>query len=394
MIIPFSKISSSSLIVDAIYEGGNVGNISDDPISKLLPVSNQGGFRYKGKNSAPELIVLYSSGHDIDWPDTLNKETGIYTYYGDNRAPGQELHDTPNKGNSILRGLFEAVLDKEKRSLIPPIFIFEKNPTEGSSRSVRFLGMAAPGDSKIGEVEQLVAIWKSREGRRFQNYKAFFSVLDISIIERSFIDSKFMDDFAPKEWLLFKNKLDYRVLRAQPSIQHRSNNQQLPKTNEEWVLLLEIYKYFNSNPYRFEVFAGRILSLFDSRFQITEFTRRSVDGGIDAIGEYKVGINEDEITFEYYVEAKCYNPKGENGKISSVGVKGLSRLISRIRNRQFGILITTSVVSKQAYKEVRQDQHPIVIISGGDIASALIKAGINTVDRLNIFIASLDLDDR
>lgn len=142
MIIPFSKISSSSLIVDAIYEGGNVGNISDDPISKMLPVSNQGGFRYKGKNSAPELIVLYSSGHDIDWPDTLNKETGIYTYYGDNRAPGKELHDTPNKGNSILRGLFEAVLDKEKRSLIPPIFIFEKNPTEGSSRSVRFLGMA------------------------------------------------------------------------------------------------------------------------------------------------------------------------------------------------------------------------------------------------------------
>ena len=72
----------------------------------------------------------------------------------------------------------------------------------------------------------------------------------------------------------------------------------------------------------------------------------------------------------------------------------MSRLISRIRNRQFGILITTSVVSKQAYKEVRQDQHPIVIISGGDIASALINAGINTVDRLKIFIESLYLDDR
>ena len=80
MIIPFSKISSSSLIVDAIYEGGDAGNISDDPISRLLPVHNQGGFRYRGKNTAPEVIVLYSSGHDTDWPDVLNKETGIYTY--------------------------------------------------------------------------------------------------------------------------------------------------------------------------------------------------------------------------------------------------------------------------------------------------------------------------
>jgi hypothetical protein len=394
MIIPFSKISSSSLIVDAIYEGGDAGNISDDPISRLLPVHNQGGFRYRGKNTAPEVIVLYSSGHDTDWPDVLNKETGIYTYYGDNRAPGKELHDTPNKGNSILRSLFEAVLDKEKRCLIPPIFIFEKNPTEGSSRSVRFLGMAAPGDSKIGEVEQLVALWKSKEGRRFQNYKAFFSVLDISKIERSYIDSKFTDDLAPKEWLLFKNKLDYRVLRAGPTIQHRVANQQLPKTNEEWILLLEIFNYFNGNHYQFEVFAGKILPFFDSRYQIKKYTRLSADGGIDAIGEYKIGINEDEISFEFYLEAKCYNPKGLDGKISKVGVQGLSRLISRIRNRQFGILITTSVVSMQAYKEVRQDQHPIVIISGGDIASALISAGINTVDRLKIFIESLNLDER
>ena len=394
MIIPFSKISSSSLIVDAIYEGGNAGNISDDPISKILPVPNQGGFRYRGKNTAPELIVLYSSGHNIDWPDVLNKETGVFTYYGDNRAPGKELHDTPNKGNAILRRLFEAVLDDEKRCVIPPIFIFEKNPTEASSRSVRFLGMAAPGDSKIGEVEQLVAIWKSKEGRRFQNYKAFFSVLDISKIERSYIESNFIDDLAPKEWLLFKKKLDYRVLRAQPTIQHRLINQQLPKNDEEWVLLLEIYNYFIDNPYRFEVFAGKILPFFDSRYQIKSYTRLSADGGIDAIGEYNIGINEDEVSFEFYVEAKCYNPKGEHGKVSTVGVKQLARLISRIRNRQFGILITTSAVSKQAYKEVRQDQHPIVIISGGDIASALISAGINTVDRLKIFIESLNLDDR
>jgi hypothetical protein len=51
----------------------------------------------------------------------------------------------------------------------------------------------------------------------------------------------------------------------------------------------------------------------------------------------------------------------------------MSRLISRLRHRQFGVLVTTSYVDNQTYREIKDDAHPIVVIAGGDIA-ALLKA--------------------
>ena len=45
-IYAFDQLSNCDLIIDAIYEGGNSGNLKDDPINKLLSVGNQGGFRF------------------------------------------------------------------------------------------------------------------------------------------------------------------------------------------------------------------------------------------------------------------------------------------------------------------------------------------------------------
>lgn len=61
----------------------------------------------------------------------------------------------------------------------------------------------------------------------------------------------------------------------------------------------------------------------------------------------------------------------------AVGVKAVSRLISRIRNRQSGILVTTSVIMREAYEEDREDCHPSIFLSGKDIAE------IVTVIRFN-----------
>tara|TARA_R110001606_G_scaffold395471_1_gene567836 strand:- start:1912 stop:2073 length:162 start_codon:yes stop_codon:yes gene_type:complete len=44
-------------------------------------------------------VVLYTSGENIDWPDTIGTETGIFQYYGDNKKPGHELHDTKKNLN-------------------------------------------------------------------------------------------------------------------------------------------------------------------------------------------------------------------------------------------------------------------------------------------------------
>jgi hypothetical protein len=131
-------------------------------------------------------------------------------------------------------------------------------------------------------------------------------------------------------------------------------------------------------PVAFEAFAARVFQMHDQRVIIDEITRASVDGGRDAVGRYLLGLSDDPVYAEFSLEAKCYRP-GLNGEApNTVGVKEISRLISRIRHRQFGVLVTTSVIARQAYEEVRQDRHPIVFLSGGDIVDILITNGFNS----------------
>ena len=80
--------------------------------------------------------------------------------------------------------------------------------------------------------------------------------------------------------------------------------------------------------------------------------------------------------------AKCYGPS------NSVGVREMSRLISRLRHRQFGVLVTTSYVDVQAYREIKEDGHPIVVISGGDIVDFLRLNGHSTVEAVAAWLQS------
>lgn len=61
---------------------------------------------------------------------------------------------------------------------------------------------------------------------------------------------------------------------------------------------------------------------------------------------------------------------------------------TRIRHRQFGVLVTTSVIARQAYQEVREDRHPIIFISGKDIAVTLINAGKNSQELVERYLHS------
>lgn len=115
----------------------------------------------------------------------------------------------------------------------------------------------------------------------------------------------------------------------------------------------------------------------DSNFIEFNLTRPWRDGGRDAIGRYAIrqpSKANHPLTIDCALEAKCY------AKTNSVGVRQMSRLISRIRYRQFGIMVTTSYVDKQAYEEVVEDGHPILIVSATDIASILRRNSIHVSD--------------
>jgi hypothetical protein len=128
--------------------------------------------------------------------------------------------------------------------------------------------------------------------------------------------------------------------------------------------------------------------MHDQRVIVDEITRGSADGGRDAIGRYLLGLTDDPVYAEFSLEAKCYRPGLSGEGASTVGVKEVSRLISRIRHRQFGVLVTTSVVARQAYEEVREDRHPIIFLSGGDIANILTANGFNSPELVESLLKS------
>lgn len=383
--VSFSELRHSDLFVDAVYESNGATNLSGDVLSKLMYVGSMAGFRrltMRSDKTRLAYVVLKSTKKHPDWIDYIDYDEGIIQYYGDNREPGRELHDTPQNGNQILKAVYEN-LQAENRIDIPPFFYFESE----QGRNRRFIGLLVPGSDRLKQEELLVAIWRMKNGERYQNYKAYFTILDISTISREWINdlvdgNGYSSVHAPKEWKQWVDTGVYKPLRANDSVvNYRTAEQQMPSTDVDKQKLKTIYDYFD-NPYAFEECAMRIVQLMDKSIHSLEHTRFWRDGGRDALGLYKIGEYCDGVDVEFALEAKRYSPS------SSVKVKEVSRLISRLRYRQFGILVTTSYVDAQAYKEIKEDGHPVVIVSGADILRILYEAGIKTKAEIQEWLST------
>lgn len=363
------NLGDVDLIVDEVYGGSRNGNASDDPLANLLGVDNGAGFRHLGSRPGIDtlkLLVLKTSFSDINWPDSLDTERGLFVYYGDNRKP-RELHDTPRQGNLILRNLFDEAHNTVSSSYFPPIFLFGNT---GTFRDVRFLGLAVPGAEGMGSDDDFVAVWRtSKDGIRFQNYKATFTVLDVSQVSRQWIDDVKRGDslsspHVPAAWSDWVRTRKFRSLKSTPIVTIRSRRIQVPEGPLKAYVDL-VYDAYKSSPYEFEKCAMEIAKLFLPDIHRDELTRPWRDGGRDATGLYRIGKEAGAIDVEFALEAKCY------ALSRAIGVEAVSRLISRLRHRQFGILLTTSYLHEQAYKEIVQDGHPVVVIAASDIAEKL-----------------------
>lgn len=376
----FAELDHAPLIIDAVYKSKGT-LFGEGPLDKLLPkIGNQGGFRRVRRNDNSgklAYIVLYTSLAEIEWPDSLDLETGVLRYFGDNRTPGKALHDTPNKGNRHLSEVFSKIDSSAERKDIPPFLVFQWT---GNAFDVRFLGVATPSNPNIPPDRELNAIWRSKKGNRFQNYEAFFSILDTGNddISKDWLKLLINDHenslaLAPDAWKQF---IEYGRQGVKPLLSPKNSEvpnkeQQLPRDQNDIKLLQKIRNNFRDNPFGFELCATKIVQMMDNNFELFELTRPWRDGGRDAIGKYRVGSSHNPLLVDFALEAKCYSAD------NSIGVKPMSRLISRLRYRQFGVLVTTSYVDMQAYKEVVEDGHPILIINAADIAKILRSQGID-----------------
>jgi len=186
--IKFEDLITSDLIPGAVYESDPTRNTyGAEPLSNMFPgTGNNGGFRYK-RNSLGEVISLFltTNGIEGEWPDSFDSKSGVFTYFGDNRTPGVGLLETSRKGNLVLSQIFEARHgSREDRLKCPLILIFQSTR---EARNMEFLGLAVPGASFAKLGEDLVAIWSSKDGGVFQNYRALFTVLDTGTISGDWV---------------------------------------------------------------------------------------------------------------------------------------------------------------------------------------------------------------
>ena len=277
---------------------------------------------------------------------------------------------------------------------IPPFFVFKKT---GSGWDVQFLGLASPGNQHISPDRDLVAFWRSLNGNRFQNYESYFTVLNTTTpISRAWLNALINDhdnslQYAPEVWKRFvafgRNGIE--ALAAKKMLRIPTRYDQLQTDMEGKACLQVIRQHYESNPYGFEVCAKEIIEKQDGHFQDFSLTRPWRDDGRDALGYYAlIGSSHQNIPLriDCALEAKCY---AEN---HAVGVRQMSRLISRIRYRQCGIMLTTSFVDKQAYEEIIADGHPILIVSATDIAATLRHNAI-TSTNIREWLTNIDNSD-
>ncbi len=387
MEVLFENLSTSDLIVDNVYKGGSGTSFSAEPLHHIFPKCGvNGGFRKVNRTDGsgkPAYVILYTTMNELEWPDYLDEETGIFRYYGDNRSPGRKLTDTKLKGNELLEQVFSWLNGHGEKADIPPFFIFKKT---GTGRDVQFLGLAAPGNPQISPDKDLVSFWRTMGERRFQNYEAYFTILNTGSfgIQREWITKLIEDhdnnlEYAPAAWKKFitNGRNGIEALKAPRILKIPSRYEQLQSDEEGNACLRIIRNHYEGFKQGFEECAINIISKMDSNFVDFSLTRPWRDGGRDAIGYYAIhsgGKVNYPLKIDCGLEAKCYGEK--NG----VGVKEMSRLISRIRYRQFGIMVTTSYVDIQAYSEVVEDGHPVLIVTASDIAGILRKNAITSTN--------------
>jgi hypothetical protein len=217
------------------------------------------------------------------------------------------LEDTPNKGNLLLSRVFGwAHSDAAARATVPPFLLFDK---PGGGRDVRFRGLLAPGSDRLSGEEDLVAVWRTTSGVRFQNYQARFTVLDTPVVTRAWIEQLVsgqpLGSHCPAAWRAWVERGTYDPLLAPPTVIIRPRDQQQPAPADMPLLNL-VYQHFKDRPHDFEQFAADLWRVSEPNVDKIDVTRPWRDGGRDAVGEYLLGPHSDPVAVEFALEAKCY----------------------------------------------------------------------------------------
>ncbi|MDG2496978.1 MAG: restriction endonuclease [Aquiluna sp.] len=346
--------SSKPLLEKGITKVSPISQVEDPVIPAILIRSSP---TKKGKGANP-------------WYDVFDSWNGRIEYFGDNKSPG----DTQSPGNKILLDQAELHMSKdpEVRQAAAPMVFFEGQ----KKGEVTFHGFG------VIEKVELVTQFSVDEGF-FSNYKFTFAVFSLADQEEAF-DWGWIDErrcsaalgeshsLAPKSWRTWLKEGNQSLATLRRRVLGRATiarNQQLPSTgSSEEAVLDSVYDYYTniSGKHNFELLSLQIVNsiLKQSGASLGSgwVTKASSDRGVDFVTSFRIGSGFATIPVGVVGQAKCELPSSGTGGIN------LSRTVSRLHRGWVGAYVTTSYFTEASQREVLEDQYPLLLVGGKEVA--------------------------
>ncbi|MFI6466913.1 restriction endonuclease [Streptomyces sp. NPDC050538] len=351
----------------------------------------EAGINGMAKVSAPDgprrpVILIRSSPwkagtEQTPWHDVFDMDNGHVRYFGDHKATTTVAPGKTN-GNAALLDAFTGHQGHtpEERATAVPLLLFRAVSRSGKVKGhVEFCGLGV-----IERAERLVQ-WGGSDHTTFTNYVYDIALIDLTAeddkVAWAWIDSrrdKTVADaetleLAPqawREWVKHGNSALPRLRRRVARAKVTKVPEQRPKPGTVEAKDLElIYKHFDGRKHDFEAVASavaaRVLRGAGNSYVEGWLTRRSGDGGADFVGRLDIGSGLAGTSLVVLGQAKCV--KLDN----LVTAEQIARVVARLRRGWIGVYVTTGAYSVPAQTEMVEDQYPIVLINGSDLAREL-----------------------
>lgn len=338
-----------------------------------------------GRQRRPAILIRSSpwkaGSEQTPWHDVFDMDNGHVRYFGDHKA-GLSKPPGTTTGNAALLDAFteHQAPTAEARAAAAPLLLFRAVSRLGKVKGfVEFCGLGV-----IERAERVVQ-WAGHEHTTFTNY-----VYDIALI-----DLTDEDDCVDWGWI---------TARRNPAVSDQEALAKAPRAWRDWVKrghaalprvrrrvalarvmkvrdqrpesgsrqdddLQFVYRQFDGRKHDFEavasVVAARVLRGSGHSYREGWITRRSGDGGADFVGRIDLGTGLAGTSLVVLGQAKCIRTD------SLVSAEQIARVVARLRRGWIGVYVTTGAFSQPAQLEMVEDQYPIVLINGLDLAREL-----------------------
>jgi len=360
----------------------------------------------KGRGRRPAILVS-SSPHRVGsaqtpWQDVFDVDNGRIRYFGDAKTPGADPALSPGNKLLLQAHMVHSAIDPDERSSAVPVIFFQRTSVGGKAKGfARFQGFG------VIERAERTTQFDLRKGASFTNYVYDFAVLSMAreneIFDWNWINCRRNPDAsdaeclksAPaswREWLKGGESALPRVRRRAAKLSVVDPKDQLPeKGSKTEKVLQQIYAYYDNRKHRFEGLAyavtKRLLSASHGLFVDGWITPLGSDGGADFIARLDIGEGFGALKQIVYGQAKCEAPSG------CVNGKDIARTVARLKRGWFGVFVTTSSFSKSVQLEIIEDEYPLLLVSGGEVAmTALLLAEERGCSGIAAYLDLLDAE--